>query len=96
MPKETHEWRPRMYVDISEEQAAKLALIMYHGSRKIVFPALCDMMINFVQKHGHYGIGAISSGNTEIVFKMEEKKDVVAETNTGSTTDTNQSSSGSV
>jgi hypothetical protein len=64
-----------MYVDISEEQAAKLALIMYHGSRKIVFPALCDMMINFVQKHGHYGIGAISSGNTEIVFKMEEKKD---------------------
>lgn len=46
------DWRPRLSVDLTIEQAAALQRLLPHGFRKRVYSALTDMLIKAMEKEG--------------------------------------------
>jgi hypothetical protein len=44
--------RPRLSVDITEEQDQKLVQYLDHGMRKVVFGLMIDDLLNLIEKHG--------------------------------------------
>ena len=52
MTQADQDWRPRLSIDISPEQAASLSKYIPWGFRKMVFTALIDLLIKAFEKGG--------------------------------------------
>ena len=66
----TEDYRPRLAVDISEEQQRKLWKYFEHGELKIVFNVIVDDLIRILDQHGRVIIGLIGAryAKTDEIF----------------------------
>ena len=55
------DYRPRLCIDISEEQQRALQSMFEHGEQKIVLNVIVDDLIKLVQEHGRVIISLIGS-----------------------------------
>jgi len=69
-------WRPRLTVEISEEQAEKLSNYIPWGIRKALFQAIVDDIIDNIEQHGEIFLAAILSRTVKLNKKAKfEVKD---------------------
>lgn len=52
-------YRPRLVVDITDEQAQKLNRYLEYGMRGPVFSVIIDDVISMLEKHGAVFLGAV-------------------------------------
>jgi hypothetical protein len=52
-------YRPRLSIEISDQQAAELSKMFPHGTKKLVFSILVDDVINMHKKHGERFLAAV-------------------------------------
>ena len=66
-------YRPRLSIDLSEEQARELNRMFEYGQQRLVFSAIIDDLISMYHDYGHVAIALIASKQTkprEIVPKL--------------------------
>ena len=60
-------YRPRLSVEVRQDQFNKLQDILPHGTQKLLFQALLDGVIELHNRGGFNAVGAIISGHVNIV-----------------------------
>jgi len=65
------DYRPRLIVDLREDQQLKLQQILPHGTKILLFQAIVDGIIALHAKGGFNAIGAIISGHINVVQLAE-------------------------
>ena len=60
-------YRPRLVVDITEEQARKLEKYLEYGMRGRVFSVVIDDVIEMIEKHGAIFLAAIIAKRLHLV-----------------------------
>jgi len=73
MAKDT--WRPRLSIDLTEEQYLKLQKIIPWGMRKIIYRKFTDALIKSVEDNGQRVLGAFLSGDVSHEDIMGVKRD---------------------
>lgn len=70
------DYRPRLSIDLTEEQRRELDRILYHhGFRRAVFSIIIDDLIDAVNKHGPKIISALLSRAIKLEDISKELKD---------------------
>jgi len=60
------EYRPRISVEIRDDQYQIIQKMLPHGTQKLLFQALLDGVIALYNKGGFNAIGAIISGHVDV------------------------------
>ncbi len=70
-------YRPRLVVDISEEQAKRLNRYLEYGMRSRVFSVIIDDTLDMIEKHGAQFLAAVLARHLKLedytTLKMEQK-----------------------
>lgn len=64
------DYRPRLIVEITQEQHDKLQRLIRWGSLRPAMSILVDTLIEVVEKHGEIALAAIISGDYNILDKL--------------------------
>lgn len=64
--------RPRLSIDISEEQDAKLRELVPWGLKKQLFSKVIDELIELLEEHGEMAIGALLAGKIRFLDIMKK------------------------
>lgn len=70
------EWRPRLSIDLTEEQYKRMQKNFPWGTRQPLFSVLVDEVNSMVEKYGVVALGALLKGELAIVPKasIQEKE----------------------
>ncbi len=71
------EWKPRLSVNLTEEQHNKLQKLMPWGTMGRVYSVITDDLIKALERHGEFVIAAITSRRIsilDIIDKMDDGK----------------------
>ena len=77
MPTSESDWRPRLSVEITEEQSRALRDLIPWGLRRQLFQTIVDDIIRLARLHGHTFIAAVLSADIkfEDYTSLEVPKD---------------------
>lgn len=64
--------RPRLSIELTDEQFFRLQRNMPWGTKNRLFCALVDQINDLVEKHGQIALGAIFSGSIRITIDLKE------------------------
>ncbi len=79
-------YRPRLSIEISEEQHRALQARLNHGEGKAVFTAIIDDLINLIDEHGSLVIALIAGKRLHARDVLPSMKDAEKISNTIQTT----------
>jgi|TARA_R100001530_G_C4304781_1_gene151429 predicted GNAT superfamily acetyltransferase len=69
-----NEWRPRLSIEIDEEEFKKLQKLIPWGVKNQLFKIIIDDLIKALEKNGPMVLGAILSGKVRLVYNEEGKE----------------------
>ncbi len=72
-------YRPRLSIEISEEQQQALQSRLHHGEGKAVFTAIIDDLVNLIDEHGNLVVALIAGRKVkprEIIPSMKTADDM--------------------
>lgn len=70
------DYKPRLNVDISEEQDTKLRKLIPWGLKHQLFSVIVDELIQILEEHGEMAIGAILAKRISVleIIRAKEKR----------------------
>ena len=66
------DYRPRLIIEITQEQHDNLQRLIRWGSLRPVMSALVDTLIDIVEKHGEIAIAAIISKDFNVLDRLKK------------------------
>lgn len=69
------EWRPRLSIELTDQQATKLGRYIPWGMRKLIYQKFTDSLIKSIEKHGQQVLGAFMKGDITYKDLMSNSKD---------------------
>lgn len=69
------EWRPRLSIEIGEEEFEKLQKLIPWGVKNQLFKIIIDDLISALEKSGPMVLGAVLSGKVRLIYTEEGRGD---------------------
>ena len=71
---EEKQWRPRLSIDISEEQYNRIQSLLPWGIKNRLFNLFVDEVCDIIEEHGPVAIGLFATCGIEVKLKPPEKE----------------------
>lgn len=68
------DYRPRLSIELTEEQHKKISALIGWGQQRAVFSVLVDELINLIEEHGQLAIGALLSKKVSFLDTLRSKE----------------------